>query len=167
MAEILEKIEEDVRRSLESIKITKELVEFDLGNLLLFDQNAIDSTKFRSKPEEYLKTLAEENVQLLFNQLCNLERKKMENMEVTILPDKTTQLPRSRSVPKPKPPTKWELFAKTKGIQKRKKDKLVYDEVTKEWKPRYGYKRMPSSGDQWMVELPDNKGLLIYLYYIS
>lgn len=164
MAEILERIEEDVRKSLESITINKELVDFDLGNLLLIDQNVIDATRFRKNPEDYLKVLAEENVQLLFNKLCNLEKKRIDNMEVTVLPEKITQLPRSRPVPKPRVPTKWESFAKNKGIQKRKKDKLIYDESTNEWKPRYGYRRAPSDGDQWMVELPDNKGLLIFAH---
>ena len=34
-------------------------------------------------------------------------------------------------IPKPKPPTKWEKFAKAKGIQKQKKDKLIWDDQSK------------------------------------
>jgi regulator of ribosome biosynthesis len=38
--------------------------------------------------------------------------------------------------------TKWEKFAKEKGIKKRKRSKLVYDEQTDEWKRRHGYDRV-------------------------
>lgn len=34
--------------------------------------------------------------------------------------------------------TKWEEFAKSKGIVKKKKSKLVYDQATDSWLPRYG-----------------------------
>ncbi|CAH2050176.1 unnamed protein product [Thlaspi arvense] len=50
-------------------------------------------------------------------------------------------------LPKKKPPTKWELFAKRKGIVKRKKDKLVYDEKTGSWKRRHGYDRVNDDKD--------------------
>ncbi|KAK6152365.1 hypothetical protein DH2020_015000 [Rehmannia glutinosa] len=36
-------------------------------------------------------------------------------------------------LPKPRPPTKWEVFAQKKGIQKRNKEKLVFDEQTGSW----------------------------------
>jgi len=36
-------------------------------------------------------------------------------------------LPRARKVPVPKPLTKWEKFAKEKGIVNKKKDKKVFD----------------------------------------
>ncbi len=34
--------------------------------------------------------------------------------------------------------TKWEEFAKTKGILKKKRSKLIYDQPTDSWIPRYG-----------------------------
>ncbi|OMO81454.1 Ribosomal biogenesis regulatory protein, partial [Corchorus capsularis] len=37
------------------------------------------------------------------------------------------------------PPTKWEEFAKKKGIKNRKKDKVLWDEQTGTWKRRFGY----------------------------
>lgn len=48
---------------------------------------------------------------------------------MAVLPPPTTNLPRSRKVPGPKAMTKWEKFAKEKGIQKKKKDKKVFDET--------------------------------------
>lgn len=51
----------------------------------------------------------------------------------------TTLLPRAKPVPKPKPLTKWQEFAKSKGITKKKKDKLQWDEQLQKWVPLYGY----------------------------
>jgi len=58
-------------------------------------------------------------------------------------------------VPKPKPETRWEKFAKAKGIKKRKKDKLVYDEETQSWKRRYGYGGATDDKDEWIVPAKD------------
>jgi len=51
----------------------------------------------------------------------------------------------------------WETFAKSKGIQKKKRGRMLYDDVAKEWKPRYGYKKAGSDKEQnWVVEVPEN-----------
>jgi hypothetical protein len=63
-------------------------------------------------------------------------------------------------VPKPKPPTKWEKFAKAKGIQKTKRSRMVFDEATDQYKPRYGYGRA-SNKDEWVVEAKGNEGCLL------
>ncbi|OWM65908.1 hypothetical protein CDL15_Pgr015333 [Punica granatum] len=55
-------------------------------------------------------------------------------------------------LPKPKPPTKWETFAKMKGIKKHKKDKVVWDEQTSAWKRRYGYDRVNDDQDIPIIE---------------
>ena len=48
--------------------------------------------------------------------------------------------PREKPLPKKKAMTKWEAFAKQKGINaKKKKSRMVWCEVTKSWKPRWGY----------------------------
>lgn len=46
-----------------------------------------------------------------------------------------------KPLPAPRELTRWEQFAQRKGIQKRKKDKLVWDESVGEWRRRFGYKR--------------------------
>lgn len=62
-----------------------------------------------------------------------------------------------RSVPKPKPLTKWQQFAKEKGIQKKKKAKLSWDEQLKKWIPLYGFKRAKAQRDKdWVIEVPEN-----------
>lgn len=61
---------------------------------------------------------------------------------LTVLPHEIATLPRYTKIPEPKPETKWERFAREKGIKKEKKERMVYDEQTGEYKPRYGYKRI-------------------------
>ncbi len=41
----------------------------------------------------------------------------------------------------PRPPTKWEKFAAQKGIVKKKRSKLTFDEGEQAWKRRYGYQK--------------------------
>ena len=49
-------------------------------------------------------------------------------------------MPRATKVPEPKPETKWEKFAKEKGIKKKKRERMVFDENNQEFRPRFGYK---------------------------
>lgn len=74
------------------------------------------------------------------------------------LPEIAFTLPRAKPLPKAKEATKWEKFAKGKGIaQKPKKDRLVFDEEKQEWVPRYGYRgKNKDAEDQWLVEVPQN-----------
>ena len=113
---------------------------------------------FSSNKEEYLSDLARNNTQLVINKIwTDLETTKVDDIVVAKLPRTATYaLPRSRHCPKAKEPTKWEKFAKDKGIKKKKKDKLVWDDATKEWKPRYGYRGINQKND-WVVELPESE----------
>lgn len=68
-------------------------------------------------------------------------------------------------VPKPKPLTKWQKFAQSKGIVKRKKSKFVWDETKKEWGRRYGYKKANDDSKPWLIEVPSSVGLLSKLIH--
>ena len=46
---------------------------------------------------------------------------------VTIIPCIVDRIPREKPAPKPKPLSKWEEYAKAKGISKNKKGKKVWD----------------------------------------
>ncbi|KAK4853450.1 hypothetical protein QYF36_009452 [Acer negundo] len=70
--------------------------EVDLGNIMAFN------------PSHHFPSLPPSNSRL----------------PIVKLPPPTTKLPREKHLPKPKPPTKWELFAQKKGIKKCKKDKV-------------------------------------------
>ena len=56
-----------------------------------------------------------------------------------MLPDIVTPMPREKPVPKQKVQTKWEAFAEKKGIEKKKRSRMVYDDDSESYKPRYGY----------------------------
>lgn len=50
--------------------------------------------------------------------------------------------------------TKWEKFAKEKGIKKTKKERMVYDDTEGDFRPRFGYKRVKGGiEDQPIVEV--------------
>ena len=77
-------------------------------------------------------------------------------IQISQLPERKTIFPREKPVPKPKPLSKWQEYKKTKGLQTRKKDKMVWDEQAKEFRPRWGYKRANDSNadKNWFKELP-------------
>ena len=52
--------------------------------------------------------------------------------------------------------TRWEKFAQEKGIKKKKRDRMVWDERTKEWKPRWGYKRSNDDTGDWAIPVGAN-----------
>ncbi|KAI6097580.1 ribosome biogenesis regulatory protein-domain-containing protein, partial [Pisolithus sp. B1] len=73
------------------------------------------------------------------------------------LPPPTTQLPRAKPLPKPKPPTKWERFAAAKGIQKKRRDRKVWDEEKQDWVNRWGRDgKNKDTEDQWIHEVKAN-----------
>lgn len=155
--ELLAKAEQDEAEKLRSISVHKELdLDFDIGNLLACDKNRIESRDFREqKKDDFLRSLARDNTQLLINEIWKLSTERVEEVIVAKLPDPTTPLPREKPPPKAKAPTKWEQFAKLKGIQKKKKTNLVWDETAKEWRRRWGYKRANDDTKEWLIEVPE------------
>jgi hypothetical protein len=71
---------------------------------------------------------------------------------VVELPPPSTRLPREKPLPRPKPPTKWEEYAKKKGIVKRKRSQRVWDEEQGEWRGRHGFNRVADPNDTPIVE---------------
>ncbi|XP_051142315.1 ribosome biogenesis regulatory protein homolog [Andrographis paniculata] len=128
--------------------------EIDLGNLMAFDPHH----QFIAPPtsrEEVVKEAIEKGtrlVQAVADALFSLPATEDLNGPIVKLPEPTTKLPREKPLPKPKPPTKWELFAQKKGIQKRKKEKLVFDEQTDTWKRRHGYASINDDNDVPIIE---------------
>ena len=70
---------------------------------------------------------------------CPVERSEIGPLAV--LPSEKTVLPREKHVPEPKQDTKWEKFAKEKGIKNKKRERMVFEENSQEFRPRFGYKR--------------------------
>ena len=76
------------------------------------------------------------------------------------LPTPTTPIPREKHLPTEKVETKWERFARKKGISKEPKSegKMVYDEEKGDWVPKWGFKgRNKASEKDWLVEVDEKK----------
>ncbi|CAH8387333.1 unnamed protein product [Eruca vesicaria subsp. sativa] len=133
---------------------TDQIYQIDVGNLLAFNPNH----RFPSAPssrEELVKECVTEGtklVQAIADTLFNFPSTETNDGPLVQLPPPTTKLPREKHLPRPKPPTKWEEFALKKGIQKRKKDKIVYDETTDKFKRRHGYDRVNDDNDIPIIE---------------
>lgn len=144
---------------------------FDLGHLLVNDPNPLELPADQ-KVNDSLKATARDGVQVLLNQLlttCEIKTSVSDGVLLT-LPAPNIHLPRHKPLPIPKAPTKWELFARKKGIgkfsqkpgaagqDKERRKKLQYDEASGEWVPRWGYKgKNKDDENQWLVEVDEKK----------
>lgn len=154
-------------------KVSKPIpVAYDFGNLAVFDPNPLDKKALAGEDKEvHLTSVARDNVQLLVNQILQLPvQRTTDNVGTNTstqdsttalfqLPAPVTELPREKPLPKPKAPTKWEQFAAKKGIKKQAKEgKLVFDEDTQKWVPKWGYGGINKKlDDQWLVEVDEKK----------
>jgi regulator of ribosome biosynthesis len=104
-----------------------------------------------------LKAVARDNTQLLFNRIFSQPALRTADGVFAELPARTTLIPREKPLPKEKPKTKWDEFARIKGIEKRKRSSKEWNEEKGEFMPRYGKKSANNdSMADWLVELPDN-----------
>ncbi|KKZ65815.1 hypothetical protein EMCG_01200 [[Emmonsia] crescens] len=144
---------------------------FDLGHLLALDPNPL-TLPSNASLNAALTSTARDGAQALLNQLlttCTITATPRDGILLS-LPPRTTLLPRFKPLPTPKQPTKWELFARKKGIGKYNKNlgsgggsaeterrkKLVYDEASGEWVPKWGYKGKNKRGEnEWLVEVDE------------
>lgn len=117
--------------------------EVDLGNLMAFDSHHSYYPSQQSRVELVKECLQKgtELVQAIADSLFILPSTQDVEGPLVHLPAPSTRLPREKHLPRPKPPTKWDEFAKKKGIIKRNKDKQVYDDQSGTWKRRHGYDR--------------------------
>ena len=104
-------------------------LQYDLGHLCAFDPTPVDAEALREDREGHLLRTARDNMQLLANQLYGLLANAQEK-SVIRLPPPVTQLPREKPLPEARQLTRWEKFAKEKGIVKHKRSKMVWDEVS-------------------------------------
>jgi regulator of ribosome biosynthesis len=134
---------------------------FDLGLLLASDPNPliISST---TNLEADLASTARDGAQALLNQLLSTCPITSTPSGVLLsLPQISTKLPREKPLPPQKEMTTWEKFAAKKGIKSKTKEerkKMVYDEATGEWVPKWGYKGKNKEGEgDWIVEVDERK----------
>ncbi|POS85612.1 hypothetical protein EPUL_004220 [Erysiphe pulchra] len=163
-----------------STEISKLLIEvtkstpynFDLGLLLANDPNPLIVNT--STIEDDLINTARDGAQVLINQLltaCPIL--STPDGVLLTLPKPETNLPQkcyiflltffvlSQPLPPPKQLTTWQKFAAKKGIKSKtseQRKKLVYDEKTGDWVPKWGYKGKNKEGENdWIVEVDERK----------
>lgn len=123
---------------------------YDLHHLAAFDMAPM------SAKTNYMN-YTRDSVQLLVNKIFALQQKKTEDGIVVDLPNQEAfRLPRARPIPKAEAKTRWQKFMEEKGMKKRKRSRLVFDEVSQDWKPRYGYKsakKEQEKAQNWAMEV--------------
>lgn len=138
-------------------------LELDLGNLCAFDSAPVEegislkSSKAIQKADEYHRNLATRIFQTMTKALFALPFEMAAVGRIAELPAPRTVLPREKPLPKPRAPTKWEVFAQRKGIQKRKRSNLEWDETNQEWRRRHGYKRVDDEHDIPIIDAAGNE----------
>jgi len=127
-------------------------LEYDLAFLMATDAHPFDEKAMLQSTGKCIKTRAKSNVQRLVNKLFMLEKKNSDRGPMLLLPEPILRMPREKPVPEPKAESRWEKFAKERGITKRKRDRMVWDDDTGTWRPRFGYKR-DGAGKDWLIPL--------------
>lgn len=133
-------------------------LDYDVGNLTAFDPSPINVAGHDL--ESLISSIGRDNAQLLFNKIFELPTENIphDQGKLALLPKGTTALPREKPVPKPAEPTKWEAFAKLKGIEKKKRGRMVFDEAAGVYAPRYGYKSIKQQAQdaEWAIDAPES-----------
>lgn len=120
----------------------------DLGHLLITDSSNLTNAENPEVTETLIVKHGKENYIKIISSLFSLlsqqkgeddENRDYDKDENTVkLPRPILNLPRSNAIPKPKPLTKWEKFKQEKGLTQRKRSRMVYSEIAKDWVPRWG-----------------------------
>jgi regulator of ribosome biosynthesis len=126
---------------------------YDLKHLMATDISPINEA-------DDLKAITRDNIQLLVSQIFQLPREQTDIGPVVRL-DKlefVEQLPRMMPLPKPKVKSRWQKFAEERGIDKKKRSRLVWDEASKDWVPRWGANSVKHKAEKqdWLIEVPLN-----------
>ena len=129
----------------------------DLGHLLAFDPRPVDSIELKKSADSFIRDSCTYSTQLIINKLFRLPQERVDDTIVVKLPKPLTVVPREKPLPKKRPPTKWEQYAKLKGITKTKKSRKVWDEVAKEWRPVWGMNAKSDKTKQWLIEIGKNE----------
>jgi regulator of ribosome biosynthesis len=126
-------------------------ISIDLQCLVAYDLN-INSHELAA---------TRDTCQLMINALFKQEIESNQDGVFAILPKSIKKvLPRQKPVPEQKHQTRWERFAEKKGIQKRKKTRVQYDESRDEYRPTFGYKNQGKTEkdlSDWIKEVDEEK----------
>lgn len=150
---LVKQLVEKHEKSLKSVQVTKQIQPtIDSHYLTVWDDNIVNDEK---TPAQRVR----ESAQLIINEIFeNTEHVNVDGVMCAKLPIQEVNifLPREKPLPKEKPKTKWEQFAETKGIKKRRKARMEWDDTTKQWIPAWGYKsKRHQKNKEWAIEIPD------------
>ena len=131
-------------------------LEYDLGHLAAFDPGHLSSAELEADPS-LLDSYSRDSVQLLVNAVFSLPTQPLATDPglLASLPRPSSRLPRAKPLPQPVQDTKWEAFAKRKGIVKRKRGRMEWDEQKQQFAPRFGYGRANDDSEQVIIEERD------------
>ncbi|CAG5116977.1 unnamed protein product [Candidula unifasciata] len=153
-------LQKDVNKVFSTAVENAELIDIDEGLLLATTTGNLNIRAThdftRQNGEEVIRQSTRSAVQTLFNSLWQLPVEQVEGTYVVTLPEIKMWLPREKPIPKKRAVTKWQEYAKSKGILNKKKSRMVWDEAAKEYKPRWGYKRANDGTQDWLIEVPAN-----------
>ena len=118
------------------------LTVFSFGNInssfstqQVFDRITSSFIALKAKVQENMRNEAEEReIRSLEHQYIDFDKDPNE----TRLPSSTLQLPRLLAYTPSSYKTKWQIFAESKGIKKKKRSRMIYNEEKKDWMPRWG-----------------------------
>ncbi|KAJ1913232.1 Rhodanese- sulfurtransferase [Tieghemiomyces parasiticus] len=134
-------------------------LEYDLGLLMASDINLLNddllSSDDSAQLNRYLRKVTRDGAQLLINQIFAQPTSVVDNSVIAQLPPPVLAVPREKHIPKPKLATRWERFAKAKGIGLTKKSQMVYDEARGEYVPRWGRNGINQGEKDWLIEVKD------------
>ena len=133
-------------------------LKYDVRNMTAYNYSALLLPSKEHEKEAFIKDEATRATQLIINRIFALPMVATDTGPLATLPEEeTTNLPRAQHLPEAKTATKWEKFAQEKGIKNRKRERMVYDELEGEYRPRYGYKRANNGiMDAPVVEIKKN-----------
>ena len=142
----------------------------DYGHFLIQDTSHLTTPSNPDLTETTIVNHAKNNyIQFtkgLFEMLKSQQGQDDESRDYDKAPDDVTLpkpilvLPRYLPIPKEKPLTKWEKYRKEKGIQNKKRSRMVYSELAKDWVPRWGKGSAKKIEEQanWAIE-DDGSGI--------
>mgnify|MGYP002789142185 FL=1 len=151
------------------MSLTNQLViplQVDLPLLAVYDMNGVRSFPECSL-EENVRLTVQQDMQEIIDQLFKLPMETATACPLPpALPDKTKghkgamlRLPRQKPIPAARQPTRWEQFAKTKGIKKRRKRSgMQWNDRLGSYAARHGAKSAKNQIKQqedWCQEVDD------------
>jgi regulator of ribosome biosynthesis len=119
---------------------------------------AFDLAQFNPNIDD-IKNFTRDNIQLLLNRVFSLPVVSGTPTPMVTLPASDANhaiLPRALPLPKPKALSRWDKFAQEKGIVKKKRGRMVWDEIHKDWAPRWGADSVKKTADKngdWLMEV--------------